>query len=1105
MQLSFGFSVKDLHNHSGLKKLFENFLSFLEEKNQELYKEYIILLEEKKEDDKVLIQLAVYVQDFLLELFNLQDDFKLLQKQNMAFEDIKEVQKTFINKYVKLFDKQELESIDVKSVKTELLNFLKIESFNQFIYAKKVQDWLKDKENFSQELSCACKYGAYAFFAEEGKKEHEKDFLFFKAQKIDFENLAQCKQELLEYSQYTILEDANPIVRQDFSLHDKNDNLIEAIFQSNYCVHCHFRGRDHCSKGAIDKENNVKQNPLGTSLSGCPLNMHISQMHYLNTSHNILASFVMALINNPMLAGTGHRICNDCASSCIYQKQQAVDTPKAESIILKQVLSLPFGFELYSLLTKWNPCNIFSPYMQKNSGKKVLVVGAGPAGYTLSHYLLMQGHEVVCIEGSKIEALPNSLVDENIIPLQNIESILSPLEARTIYGFGGVSEYGITARWDKNYLNIIRIILERNESFSLIGGVAFGSNINYQNAKELGFDHIAFCTGAGKANALSDIKNSLVSGVKLSSDFLMNLHLSSATLENYATFLQLKMPIVVIGGGLTAIDVATESFVYYIKMVEKLAKQFNSLSSLKQEEFLQKLSEDELKTFQDYLNHNQLFEDERQKSIVLNKKPDFKTIMDGLGGVKVVYRKDLKNSPAYKLNYKELNYAFREGVNLVTNLSPFAFNVKNDCLSSVTFEDNEGKKHELEAKTVILALGNSSNKSNESKELDFTYYSNGYLKPLDGYEFIASYYDDIAVSFFGDTHVKYKGSVVNAMASAKKGALEINDILKNKPNNDAKHSLQDLESKLKARVISVKEVAEDVFEVIVRSEIAAQNFKAGQFFKLQAYNNITAKAKGFNFNMEPVALTGASVDKTTGNITLYAIKAGVSSSLISRLKKDDTVVLMGPNGKDLNLPSAKNVLLVGGSLGNAVLLSIAKELQSKGNKVTIVAGYKKKSQLFAVDSLQNSSDNCLFCVEDLTDKNNKQNFFKGNVLQGIEELSINLEGFETKELDYIITIGSSKMMEAVADYVNKNKKSSFKDSIIVKCELNSLMSCMMKEVCGSCVQKIVKDNKEEYVYACAEHCHNVEDVDFTFLNNRLKQNNVLERLSSILLESEKAG
>ncbi len=126
-------------------------------------------------------------------------------------------------------------------------------------------------------------------------------------------------------------------------------------------------------------------------------------------------------------------------------------------------------------------------------------------------------------------------------------------------------------------------------------------------------------------------------------------------------------------------------------------------------------------------------------------------------------------------------------------------------------------------------------------------------------------------------------------------------------------------------------------------------------------------------------------------------------------------------------------------------------------------------------------------------------------MQGIEELSINLEGFETKELDYIITIGSSKMMEAVADYVNKNKKSSFKDSIIVKCELNSLMSCMMKEVCGSCVQKIVKDNKEEYVYACAEHCHNVEDVDFTFLNNRLKQNNVLERLSSILLESEKAG
>ena len=37
------------------------------------------------------------------------------------------------------------------------------------------------------------------------------------------------------------------------------------------------------------------------------------------------------------------------------------------------------------------------------------------------------------------------------------------------------------------------------------------------------------------------------------------------------------MPIVVIGGGLTAIDTATESLAYYIRQVEKFALRYQTL------------------------------------------------------------------------------------------------------------------------------------------------------------------------------------------------------------------------------------------------------------------------------------------------------------------------------------------------------------------------------------------------------------------------------------------------------------------------------------------------------------------------------------------------
>src|ERR1700749_1618525 len=94
-------------------------------------------------------------------------------------------------------------------------------------------------------------------------------------------------------------------------------------------------------------------------------------------------------------------------------------------------------------------------------------------------------------------------------------------------GFGGVAEYGITVRWDKNYLKIIRLLLERRASFAMIGGGRFGSRVTHENGYQLGFDHVALCMGAGKPTII-DMKNALARGVRTASDFLMALQLTGA-------------------------------------------------------------------------------------------------------------------------------------------------------------------------------------------------------------------------------------------------------------------------------------------------------------------------------------------------------------------------------------------------------------------------------------------------------------------------------------------------------------------------------------------------------------------------------------------------
>ncbi len=112
----------------------------------------------------------------------------------------------------------------------------------------------------------------------------------------------------------------------------------------------------------------------------------------------------MVTIDNPMCAATGHRICNDCMKSCIFQKQEPVDIPQVETRTLKDVLELPWGFEIYGLLTRWNPLNFARPLSAPAADYKVLVVGLGPAGFTLSHHLMNDGHTVAAVDGSEDRA-----------------------------------------------------------------------------------------------------------------------------------------------------------------------------------------------------------------------------------------------------------------------------------------------------------------------------------------------------------------------------------------------------------------------------------------------------------------------------------------------------------------------------------------------------------------------------------------------------------------------------------------------------------------------------------------------------------------------------
>ncbi len=265
------------------------------------------------------------------------------------------------------------------------------------------------------------------------------------------------------------------------------------------------------------------------------------------------------------------------------------------------MLALPWGFELYALLTRWNPLDIRRPLPRPDSGKKVLIVGLGPAGFTLAHHLMNDGHTVVAIDGLKIEPLgfdPTAMV-------RDTEELFENLDDRVMAGFGGVAEYGITVRWNKNYLKLVRLLLERRPEFAMFGGVRFGggATLTIDDAWDWGFDHIALCMGAGKPTVI-DMPNGLARGVRQASDFLMALQLTGAAKFSSIANLQVRMPVVVIGGGLTAIDTATESLAYYVRQVEKFALRYRTLVAERGEQAVRaSWSEEDAAIAEEFLAH----------------------------------------------------------------------------------------------------------------------------------------------------------------------------------------------------------------------------------------------------------------------------------------------------------------------------------------------------------------------------------------------------------------------------------------------------------------------------------------------------------------------
>ncbi|EEH12143.1 MULTISPECIES: FAD-dependent oxidoreductase [unclassified Wolbachia] len=955
MKLNFKISFSNLYTRNGLTKLDETFLNYIKSCDESLFcsliearekaasssmssqchlpssqchppsSQCLTLGSRKQEgrsatwmtDSQLIVDLSYLLDEFIAKLFNVEKEIEELKKKHNDFAVIYKCKRLFVQRYA-LKKYTNVANIDITN---KLSHFLTLPTTEKN-FAEQVMHWFEDKENHKEEIELAAQYAVW-------RVKNKQSILFSIHKKIDHENLIPFSKK--EVDKVEVLYSNEVKRRYGFDLTSKKVSLNKALDNAHYCIFCHKQSKDSCSKGLINNDNTFKQSPLKVELHGCPLEQKISEMNLVKSEGYSIASLAIVMIDNPLCAATGHRICNDCMNSCIYQKQEPVNVPAIETRILDDVLSLPYGFEIYSLLSRWNPLNFQRSLPRENTGKNILIVGLGPAGFNLAHHLLNDGHNVITIDGLKIEPLI-----DNFQLIKDFEH--EKLSERTAGGFGGVAEYGITSRWDKNYLKIIRLLLERREHFALYGGIRFGGTINVDDAFNSGFDHIALALGSGKPRMIK-IKNILARGVRMASDFLMSLQLTGALKFDSIANLQVRMPIVVIGAGLTAIDTATEALAYYPIQVEKFLLRYEILVDKYGKDCVEKdWTEEEREIANEFISHAQLIREKQKLAKKENREIKILELMQSLGGVKVIYRKELKDSPSYRLNSEEVQNGLSEGIYFIENLEPVEVvtDKYNHAESIKLIDTKSGEIKRIKARSIFIAAGTEPNTVIATEDKKHFKLSNGYFTHLNssGKEIDPIFSPKMqnkdrilvykqgnkTISFFGDLHPSYSGSVVKAMASAKNGYpiisqllsgvnsfvsfIPVCDVVGQKKN--AWSSVEDLANKelfnrikeqFTAKVIKVQYLTDKVVEIVIKAPLAAKNFKPGQFFRLQNFETNGRKANNTNLAMEGIAVTGTEVDKKKGIISTIVLEIGGSTNLCRHLREGEQIILMGPTGR----------------------------------------------------------------------------------------------------------------------------------------------------------------------------------------------------------------
>ena len=154
---------------------------------------------------------------------------------------------------------------------------------------------------------------------------------------------------------------------------------------------------------------------------------------------------------------------------------------------------------------------------------------------------------------------------------------------------------------------------------------------------------------------------------------------------------------------------------------------------------------------------------------------------------------------------------------------------------------------------------------------------------------------------------------------------------------------------------------------------------------------------------ERIPLTIADYDREKGTVTIIFQIVGAATEQLNHKNAGDFIPdFVGPLGKPTHLDGLKKVCVVGGGVGCAIALPVAKALHAQGAEVTSIIGFRNQDLVILEDEFKDCSKNFYMMTDDGSYGR------QGNVCVPLKELLAAGEQF-----DEVITIGPLIMMKFV--------------------------------------------------------------------------------------------